>query len=271
MYAVFRKALRDSRRITLWLSVGLSVYLLSVLAFYPPILEQQEELDKLIQNFPKELIGVFTGGLDLQAVSLADPGVYLHGQFLIWMILFLGALTIAQAFNAITNAERDGTLDVIMSFPITRREMLLARFANSVVTVLLVLTACFITLFIGTQIITEFELNLGQMLLVIYGAFFVIIIPGAVAYMLAAIVPSSKRWPGAVVYTFFIGSYLLLGFASSIDLIGSIRGLLIFDYYSGGDLVNQGADIADWVILTGTAAFFAAVAWWSIDRKQLGV
>lgn len=271
MWAVFLKSFRDSRRTVLWMSIGLGLYVLLVMSFYPSMVEQGEELDKLMESYPKELISVMYGTDDIENVSISDPGAYLNSQFNLWMVLILGAMVMIQAFNAITNAERNGTMDVLMSFPVTRREMLIARFANTTLSLFLVLTACFLTLILSAEIWPEFDVTIGELAAATYGAFFILIAHAAFTYLLVSVIPSSKHWAGAIAYTLFLGGYLVYSLSGLNDTLKDIQPLFLFDYYNVNDIFKNGLDLANVGLMLLVTAIFAGLAWWSIDKKELGV
>lgn len=270
MAMLFRKAFRDSRRSTLWLAFGLGAYVLFIMAFYPAMIEQSEEMDELIQSYPKEMLSLFYGG-DVEELSVADPGTFVQVEFGTWMLLILGAIVIVQAFNAFTNAERDGEMDMIMSLPVSRRDLLLGRVANTAVMVLIVLTVCFLMFVLSTVIWEEFDVAIGKLALAIYSAFFPLMVITTFTYMLATLIPSSRRFAGPIAYLFLMGSYLLHGFSGAVDQLESIRPLMLFDYYNAGAIIRHGVDITDWLLLSAVAAVYLAVAWWAVDRKELGV
>ncbi|GAB4525363.1 MAG: hypothetical protein OHK0046_41130 [Anaerolineae bacterium] len=271
MMAVFRKALRDSRRTILWLSIGLAVYAIMILGFYPSILANQEQFDQIIESYPPELMAFFLNGVDVEEFSFANPDNFLQVYFGTWMVLIVGGMITYQAFNAVTNAERNGTMDVMMSFPVSRREMLLGRFLNTMVTILAVLTACFVVFFIGTLVIEGFEVGVVDLALAIYSAFLILIAQAMFTYMLAAIFPSSSRWLGAAAYALFFGSYLIFGFAGISETVDRLSPLLLFNYYDAGEIIRNGVDLVNWLVLGGVAVVFGAAALWGIERKQLGV
>lgn len=267
--AVFRKAFRDSRRGMIWLSVGLGLYILFVMSFYPTLVDQAEDFNDLLNSYPDEMLGMIygeTGDIDLTA-----PGTFIHTYFATYGVIIIGVAAIVQAFNAVTNAERDGTLDVMLSLPISRRKYLVGRFLNTVASVLIVLTASFLVFFVSSLIWPVFDIAVGDLLVGIYGAFFPLVVVTTFAYMLAAIVPSSKHFVGPVAYLFFIGSYLVYGFSAGVDALKDIRPLLLFDYYNVGNIVRNGVNLGDWGLLTVVALAYGLIAWWRIDHKELGV
>jgi ABC-2 type transport system permease protein len=270
MAAVFKKAFRDSRRVTIWIVVISVLYVLLIMTFYPSMIEQSEELDKLMESYPKEMMQAFYGG-DVENLSVSDPGNYVQSQFLMWMELFIGAIVLVQAFNAITNAERDGTLDVMMSLPISRRRYLLGRIANTAAVTLILVAACWLPLWLATYIWPEFDVAAGRLALGVMGMFWPVMVVAGFAYFLAAIVPSSRHFAGPFAYLFLMGSYILYMFAVTIETLNGFKPLFLFHYYNGGQIIREGVEIGNWVLLGTAALVYFALAWWFVDKKELGV
>lgn len=271
MLAVFFKALRDSRRTILWLSIGLGLYALLILSFYPSILENREQFDELLQNYPEELLAFMLGGVDITEFSFADPAGFYQIYFGTWMVLALGVMVTMQAFNAVTNPERNGTMDVMMSFPVSRQRMLLGRFLNTMVSLAVVLLVCFLLFLVGTIVIEGLDLGFVDLFLAMVGAFLLLMVQAMLTYMLAALVPSSRRWVGAAAYGLFFGAYLVYGLSGLSDLVDTIKPVLLFNYYDASLIIRNGVDIVDWLVMGGAALVFAGVALWGIERKQLAV
>jgi ABC-2 type transport system permease protein len=271
MSAVFKKTLRDSRRSMMWLSIGLGLYALMMISFYPSILEQREQMQELIDSYPKAMMGLMGGGTDVENLDFTRPGTYVHVEFMNWAVLILGVMLIVQCFNHFTNAERDGSMDMMLSLPVSRRTYLLACIAKSVVLTLVVLTASYIGLFLGSLIWTEFDIQVIDLALGIYGAFFLLMVVVGFTYLLVAIVPSSQRFVGGVVYLLFVGSFLLYGLSTAVEGLDAIQPLMIFKYYNPGAIIEGDLEITHWIILSITALTFFGAAYWVVDRKELGV
>lgn len=264
---VLHKALRDSRRGTLWLSIGLALYAIMIMAFYPVVQEQDEELTDLIDSMPRQMISLFYSG-DTDNLSLSDPGNYIHTQYLLWLVLLLGAVVIGQAFNAITNAERDGSLDMLLSLPVSRRAMLLGRMANTLIGVFVVLAISYAVFFAFSLFMPEFEIGAGELALATFGAMLPLLLVTCFAYMLAALVPARRRFAGAVAYFMLIGSYAVYGYTAVVPDLEWIAPLMFFHYYNAADLVHEGIAVGDWAVLLGMSALYFGLAWWAIERRE---
>lgn len=270
MLAVYKKSFRDSRRVILWTTIGLAIYVFIVMSVYPMIYERQEELNELVESYPPELLAMMSGSA-AGVFNLAAPGFFLQVYIVTWAVLIVGIMVTFQAFNAITNAERSGTLDLMLSFPVKRRSYLLARMANTATTILLIITGLTVIMLAAMATVPEFDLSLGDLFTAMYGSFFLLIVQAMIAYALAAFVPSSRRWPGGVAIGLFIGAYLLNGFTTSSEFIDSISFLFVFEYYNAAEIVNNGLDLGNMLVLVAAALGFGGLAWWQIDRKELGV
>jgi ABC-type transport system involved in multi-copper enzyme maturation permease subunit len=270
MWSVFRKSLRDSRWGLLWLSLALAGYAVLVMSLFPSIVEQAEDVNKLIEQYPPEIMAFIGYSADASTIDLAEPGGYLQSQFIIWLVLIVGALVIAQAFNSVTNAERDGTLDVMLSLPMRRRTYLVGRYLYTLTYILLVLTACFAAFVLSMMLFPEFDLPLGELALAVYGAALPLALTASFAYLLAVLLPSRHRFGGPLAYLFLFGSYLFHSLSMAFEALKNLRPLFFFEYYSARIVVVEGVRWADWALLGALILLYGFIAWWRIDAKELG-
>lgn len=269
MWAVLEKAVYDSRRTILWLSIGLGLYALFVAGLFPDIAKSGEEYNEILESMPDSFTGLF--GAEDEALDFTSPVGYLSIEFMTWTVLIIGAVVMMQAFNAVTNAERDGTMDVMMAFPVSRRQVLAGRYVNTIVTLLIVLTIIFFTLLVSTQIWPEFDIPMADLLAMVYGALLILIPYATFTYALTTFVPSSKKWAGTLAYTIFFGMYLVHGLSGSSDTLSDIRPFLLFDYYNAAQVAREGFDALNILGVAASTMIFGSLAWWQFDNKELGV
>lgn len=270
MQAVFRKALHDSRRTILWLIIGLGLYVLFTMLYYPTLVDQAEEMNELMREYPESLMGMFYKG-DLAEFDLTEPGTYIETYMGSYGVVIIGVLVIAQAFGAITNAERNNTLDVMLSLPISRRAYLLGRMLHTLFMIAVTLLMIFGLYALSTVLWPEFDVRLDKLALGMLDNAFPLMVIAMLSYMLAVLVPSSKHFAGPIAYLVLIGSYLIYGFISSIDQLAEMRKLLLFHYYSPGSVIRDGPNWSYWALLSVVALVYGVIAWWRMDHKELGV
>lgn len=271
MRAVFDKLFRDSRRMMIWTAIGLGLYALFIMSFYPTIKKEEEKFNELLESYPDAMMSLFFGETEDGNYNLTAPGNFIQIYFSTYALLTLGAIAIFQAFSTFTTAEREGSMDIMLSLPISRRELLVGRLLSTGALMLILLTVFYGVIAIGSFIWTEFDANMGRVALGIYAAMFPLMVTFCFALLLASAIPSSKHFAGPLAYLFLFGSFLVYGFASGVDALRDIQPLLLFDYYNAGNIIEHGLDWDDIALLTTVACVYFGLAWWFIDRKELGV
>lgn len=270
MMAIFHKSFHDSRRTALWLSIGFGLYLLLIMGFYPTIKNQANEWKELLDSYPQGVLEMFYGG-EVAEFDIADPGIYVQTQFSGYSVLILGAIVIAQAFNAFTNAERDHSLDMVLSLPVSRRSYLMGRVLSTATVMALVLAAWLASFLVSMLIWPAIEMSVGHLVLSMVGAFLFLMVVAGYSYLLAVVVPSSRRFAGAIAYLLLIGTFLIYGFSAVVDTLKPIQPFLINHYFNMGEIIREGVQWGDWAVMGGATAALFALAWWLVDRKELGV
>ena len=121
MSSALRLELRRSRSLVLWVGLVSALYAGGITLFYPTVLENAAEFEKMLQIYPKELMAAF--GL---SGSLGDPGTFLNSyifQFL-WPLV-AAIVAILMATRPAADAER-GFLELPLSTRLSRLRYLTA-------------------------------------------------------------------------------------------------------------------------------------------------
>src|ERR1700675_2696400 len=118
MAGLLTKTLRDQKRPVIGWGTGLAAMAAMYVSFYPTIRNSAASLDKYLQSLPdavKQLLGD-------QAFS--SPAGYLRSEVfsILGPILFL-VFVIGSGARAIAGEEEAGTLDLLLSTPISRRQV----------------------------------------------------------------------------------------------------------------------------------------------------
>ncbi len=120
---VFSKAVWERKRTILWWAVGSSA-LIAWVSFTYPIMRDSEAMSNFIKDFPPEMLAVF--GID-PATYLTGAG-FLQAQFysMFGPLMIIG-LAISIAVGATASEEKNGTMDMLLSAPISRTSMLIQK------------------------------------------------------------------------------------------------------------------------------------------------
>jgi len=147
--SVFGKTLFDMRRGLIWWSIGLILTNLMIVLVFPSIEESSAALTEYMDNLPPAMLALFG---DIQNFTTMEGylGLELFSFFLPALTLGFG---IAYGGSAIGSEEDSGTLDVLLSYPISRRSVLTQKFGAISVFALLVLVASTIGLLLGVAMV----------------------------------------------------------------------------------------------------------------------
>ena len=125
---VFRRFFRDKLRWITWWTIGTGAFTLLSIAFYPAF-KKLSEFDEL---FKDDSLRAMFGGQG--GISLVSPEGFLHSQVfaqtLPTLLLIFG---IGLGSRAIAGAEGDGTLELLLANPVTRRRVAIERYLTIIV------------------------------------------------------------------------------------------------------------------------------------------
>jgi ABC-2 type transport system permease protein len=130
MMTAFRLELRRGRMLVLWIGLVAIVYAGGITLFYPTILDNAAQFEKLLEVYPKQLMAAF----GIQG-SLGDQGTFLNSYVFQFMWPLLAAiLAIMLATRPAADAET-GFMDLPLSTRLPRLRYLASSIAGQVVAI----------------------------------------------------------------------------------------------------------------------------------------
>jgi ABC-2 type transport system permease protein len=163
--------------------------------------------------------------------------------------------------------ESRGTIDVLLSYPISRRRIVLEKWLAVVMAC--VVTAVVLWLFaIGGAAISASPLPpdllaAALVMLVLLGLAF-----GDIALAISAATGNRGAAIGLTV-ALLVAMYLIDALSSVVEGLGTLRPLSLFRYYMGDDPLRNGLNLGDAAVLAAVAVVFLAVAVVAFERRDL--
>jgi ABC-2 type transport system permease protein len=118
------RGLRDHRRALVGWCVGISAYIALVASIFPSI-ESSPEFNDLVENYPdilKSLFGLAEGG------NITSGAGYLDVELFSFMLpLLVLVLAIGSGARTLAGEEDAGRLELVLSYPLRRRNAVLAK------------------------------------------------------------------------------------------------------------------------------------------------
>jgi ABC-2 type transport system permease protein len=262
--SVFLKTLRERARAFRWWCLGTLAFVALYGSVFPSI-EGNKSLNDLIKNYPemlKNFVG-FGGNLDV-----ASGAGYLGAEvFSFWAPIVLVAVTIAAGSSAIAGEEERGTLDLLLSLPLSRSRCLLEKLAALLCEALALALVLWILLVIASYS-AGMGVSAGNLGAAVLGTLLFALDFGLLALLIGA--ASGRRGLAiGISASLAVAADVVNALAPLASWLDRVKLVSPFYYYSHADPLRHGVGAADTLILLAIAAVFAALSLPLFRRRDL--
>jgi ABC-2 type transport system permease protein len=262
---VFRQALRASMRTALLCALGMGAFMWVIMLSSSLFASDTGNIPTIVQDPPRAIVALFGG-----AANLLEPEGWLAAGLVhpIVMSLFaLGAFMVPAA-SGITELER-GTLDLVLSRPISRSQVLFAKAAAMVVTLATVtLGGIAGTLVARVTIAGSSALSLTEVALSFAGQFLLFLTFGVIALWLFARGALRSRALGATI-GILIGSFLINFLSLLFDALEPLGYVTPFRYFRAASVLAGNAWLPGFAVLIGASVVILVMARRVFTRRDL--
>ncbi|MEV4073384.1 ABC transporter permease subunit [Nonomuraea fuscirosea] len=260
------RSLRDVRWVLTWWTAGVSAFIVLYLSVYGNI-KQSPELygPAMLAKFPGPLRDLMGGLEDMTSgAGFLQTVVY---QLFVPMLCIACATLLAN--RALATPEETGTLELIVTLPVDRRRLVLARFAALVLSLLL-LTAVTLLVAAGMVALVSAGVPFGRILAGHTGVLLIALFYGTVA-LTAGAATGRRIVASAVVGVWVVAGYAVTTIGRSVEGIAWLKWVSPFHYYSSGRPIYEGLPVGDYLVLAGATVVLALTAVLAFDRRDVGV
>jgi ABC-2 type transport system permease protein len=265
-YNMLARSFRD-RRISLAIyCLGVAAYSLMIIAIWPSMQGNLETLEQLWENYPEGLKAAF--GADVVITSF-DGFLTLEYFSLMWIII-VAPFAISVSTAAFSGEIEKGTMELLLSQPISRRLIAFSRMAFLELGLLLIVFATMIPVVIGTPLVDEDIKFAGILSLGLLG-FILFLCIGSIGLLFSCLMSDRGRAIFLVVGV-LIFSYALDILAQFSDTVEKVHFLSLFDYYDPFRYIHN-ADVAwgDLAVLGGIMIVADVLATVIFRRRDIAV
>ena len=262
--SVFAKTLHDLRRGFVWWSLGLAGMVALMVSVYPTV-RDNPALDNLVKNYPDAFKGLFGFGGEL---DYSSPAGYLGIELFSLMVpLLLLIAAIGAGSNAIAGEEERGTLDLLLSAPISRRRVVLEKFGALAAEAAGLGLVLWLSLVVGARTV-GMDIGAGRLGGATLGAVLLAVAFGSIALLVGAAAGRRSRAIGLSA-AMAVAAYLVNSLAPLVSSLDTIRKVSPFYYYAAGNPLRNGLDPLHALVLLLLAVVAAAAACVAIERLDL--
>lgn len=260
---VLFKTLKDKRKTFAWWSLGVILLVIWYNMMFTTI--EGIDVSAINQMMESEFIQGLLGG----AYDLTTPEGWLGAELLplLGPLVFI-VFAVSFATSTLTGEEEEGTLNLLLTNPITRVSVYLQKFFAIAIGVFSLGLVFWVGNIIGTAL-ADMGLSFLSLAEVTFSLVLLGLLFGTFAFALGGVSGSSglsKGVAGAV----GIISYLLNSMSEIVESLEPFQPVSVFHYYGGGEVLRNGIDFGDvGILLAGTVALFA-IGLYGFQRRDIG-
>jgi ABC-2 type transport system permease protein len=204
------------------------------MTFFPTIRDQAVELQRLMEQYPKELVAAF--GFD--RLKMADPMGFYGTQVYIFITLFGSIYAMLLFISVLSREESERTAEFLLTRPVTRRKVLIAKTLAAFTNITIFNLAFGICNLILFDSYARGEYDVDILILLIIGPYLMHLLYGAIGLLISVFVVKARA-----VYPISIGVVLGTYFASVVstlsDTAKDLKYLTPFKYFDAADIITD--------------------------------
>lgn len=251
----------QARSVAIW-GMALGAFGVMMVSIFPAIADGPG-LEQLTDVYPEGMMQAV--GIE-DIASLATIEGFLNAEiFGLVLPLAIPFFAILAAAGAIAGAEENGTIDVLMSNPLPRWQLVAAYFVSTAVSLAAILAIFGLFLWGSAQFI-DAELTLGKTAEGVFGAWPLALFFGGLAMLASAVFHRRMLAVGVAGGVLFLMYFLdvVAGLVEDLEFLKHFSAI----YHYGAPL-TEGIDWASFAGLTGAALVLAVVAVFAFQKRDI--
>ena len=262
MWAIFKRDLFKNWLMILGWGLGFGLLAYFLFDIYEAMFLQNVDLVNLLEAFPEGMMAFF-GGED---IDIFEPAGFVHLEFFSYIHIILGIMIINSATGLLVKKEEEGTLELIISQPISRTGLFLSRLLALLVSLVLIFVLIWAGFTLGLENVDTFNLEHSQLVLPLVSLMAVLLVFLGLGLLLSLILSSSSA-ANLVSGFILIASYFITSLSQIDDRLETLNQFSPLRFYQGGSALN-GLNLEHALILFGLAAAFIAIAWFLFEKRD---
>lgn len=225
---ILRQALGSRSRQLAWWTFGVIFYCGFILAVWP-VIEDNEDFDKIFEELPDTMTAMFGGGVSDFSSPIGFLSTYLYSMILPFIF---AALAIGAGSSLIAGEEEDGVLDLVLSYPISRRRLVVEKALALIVMVAIVAVATVLFLLVGREPV-GIDIGASGLMIATLGSTLFAVAHGSLAMFVGAVIGKRTIATG-VGWGVALAGYLVNVIANVDDSLGWLESFSPMNWATGG-------------------------------------
>jgi len=261
---IIRWTLWQRRWSLVWWVIGIAAFIILEMAFYPTVRDQAAELEKSFSKLSESAIALFSDTGDF-----FSPVGYLSGQvFYLMLPLLLGILAIGAGSSLIGKEERERTLELLLSRPISRGRLILAKALAGAVIILTIGLVGIVSTAVMAKLV-DLAVPFGNILLAGIASIALVLSFGAIAFMVTLLGGTAKTASLGIASLVALAGYLISSLAATVDWLKWPAKAFPFDYYRPAEILRGTYNWTSIMFIVAVILICGLISWLSFRRRDI--
>lgn len=261
--ALMTRTLKDRWRSTFGWGLGLVLMGVLQLSVYPSVAKSSANMQAFVDEWPE----AFRQAFNLDAYTTGAG--FLNAEMFSMMVpLVLIAVATTGAAAATAGEEERGTADLLLSMPISRGRVMLAKVLATVLALAAVAVATFLTILIGAPLV-GLDVSAAYLASAVLMVVLLAMVFGAITLALATVTGRRTVALGSGV-GLALTAFLLNALAPMASWLEPWQKASPFRWALGENPLVNGIDVPMAALMLGLATMLVVVAWFAYERKDIG-
>ncbi len=268
MWAIIAKSVWQNKIKLIASLIILIIFVWMYAGFFPAFQDQTQQMEELMSAYPESLTKAF--GLEGEGIFTSFESFLGVEHFsIVWpLILIIFALTFAS--GALAGEIEEGTIEVILSQPISRTKVYFAKYLAGIIMIGLFVIISNLSI-IPLADYYDLTVNSGGVFMVSLLGFLFISAVYSFSYLLSSIF-NSRSYPTFITAGVVIVMYVLNILSSLKESAENLKYGSYFHYFDYQEaLVHTNIGLVNLIIFIGSIFLFTFLGWLIFDRKDISI
>ncbi len=263
MYNIVRWELWQRRWSIMWWTIGIVAFIALNLLFYPSFRDQSQQLEQAFSDIPDSAMALLSDTGDFMS-----PVGYLSSQiFYLMLPMLLGILAISLGSSLLGKEEKEGTIELLLSRPISRTQLLFSKaLAGISITLLVGLIAALVTSVLAKLV--KLEASTTGIVLATVVCWMMAVSFGAVAFVISSL--GKARIASVGIATLYaLGGYIIASLINVAEWLRWPAKAFPFNYYHPAIIMQSNYNWANSGFFVAVIVLAGIIAWLVFNRRDI--
>lgn len=247
-----------------WWCVGVMAFVGLELGVYSSIRSQAAQLNQALERLPSSVRALMGGSTDL-----FSPVGYLNSRlFYLLLPLLLSILVIGLGSSLIAREESDGTIELLLSRPVSRGKLLLAKALAGLLVMAIVVIVSTLSI-LGLVKLVNIDVPLARVAFAALLASLLALVFGALAFAMCALGAAGRGASIGIACLVGLGGYIITSLETNVHWLSWPAKALPYHYYNPTKVLSGSYTWGVATMFLGIIAVLGVISWLAFRRRDL--